>query len=297
MANVLKYLGYIYVAVIVLATMLLDFPPKDMYGYATLMTIALAVPLCGLIAYNRAMYWVSITNTYVVSAWISLTLLIYLFTKMFISSGSLIYTIFILATASMIGLLNIDKPQYRLLQLETKDVMAFVRGMFYGLIAFIFAGLILMADTSIAPMVFIGPLTSQLYQVFGLGLEFLVMLFLVAVPEELLARVLYFRFGSAVTDVYTASLITAISGYSLHAITRYSLEYGTLALFIIVVAWIIFTIAYIRHGLIASIASHATYNTLISAVIAGTQVFMTAVIIIGIIIFGVMYYKKNYVLV
>ena len=280
-----KLFGYMFVYGVVIATMLCCYPPTDIYGYLTVGVCVGGAALLLFMSLYRAAFWVEIANPYIVGGWLSLSL--FLFTLLFVTDyGDELYTFFVLAAAALVGLLNLDKPKYVLLQHEPKSAAAFARGMIWGMIAFVVANMALVAAfgqatvaESILRASFVGPLTTQLEEWFGIGIEFLMMLFVVAVPEELMARVFYLRMGSAVTDVFTAGLLTMVAGYAMHAVTRYDIEYGSLVLLVITIVWLIFSIVYMRHGLLGSIAAHAVYNTLIAAEIYGLGYLVLTVVV------------------
>jgi len=294
-----KLFGYLFVYGVVIYTLLSCYPPKDGWGYATVATCVAGAVLLLLMSLNRAAFWTDITNPYVVGGWLSLSL--FLFYLLFaVSSGEELYTFFILAAAAVVGLLNLDKPRYVVLQHEVTSSLAFARGIVWGLLSFVAANLILaigigleaVLKPSLAEELIVGPVTAQVEDWLGIGVEFLLMMFAVAVPEELMARVFYLRMGSAVTDVFTAALLTMVSGYAMHAVTRYGIEYGTLILFVITVVWLMLSIAYVRHGLLASVAAHATYNTLITAAVYGYPYVIVLTIVLLAIVFLVHGMKK-----
>jgi len=298
--DIFRVLGYVFTYAVTIAVMLSLFPPKDGWGYATLFAILLSPLPIWIVSMNRIFFHLKLKNMYIEASWLSLALLLFLFTawSIYMDAGELLYVVFIVVAVATIGLLNIDKPKNILLQEEPKSTLAFLRGVIYGAIAFFFAILTAVGIIpssigigSIKQHLIVGPVSTQLYDVFGLGYEYLLMLFIVAVPEELMGRVFYMRFGASVIDVFTASILTAVSGYAMHGITRYGLDYGSQVLFIITVVWILFTIAYVRHGLLCSISAHATYNTLITALEYGAIPYALSILIIGIII-GYMWKKK-----
>jgi len=296
-----KLFGYMFVYGVVLATMLSYYPPVDTYGYLTVVVCVGGAALLLFMSLYRAAFWVEINNPYIVGGWISLSL--FLFTLLFVTDyGDELYTFFVLAAAALVGLLNLDKPKYVLLQHEPKAAAAFARGMIWGMIAFVVANMALVAafgQAAVAESVlrasFVGPLTTQLEEWFGIGIEFLMMLFVVAVPEELMARVFYLRMGSAVTDVFTAGLLTMVAGYAMHAMTRYDIEYGSLVLLIITVVWLIFSVVYMRHGVLSSIAAHAVYNTLVAAEVLGLSFLVVTAIVFLAIAYLVLYLEDELV--
>jgi len=280
--RIIRILGYIFIFAVVLLTMIINYPLKnDIFGWSTLALFIVGTLLIGLIAANRAVYHVIIDNVYVVGAWLSMILLMYLVTIWSISSGAaaLLYLVFVVLAVTIIGLLNLDKAKYILLQIEPQSSLSFLRGVAYGVLSWALAMIVVASGLVGSVALVVGPVSSLLRDFVSLGIEYLIMLFLIAIPEELMARVFCFKFGSAVLDVYTAALVTLVSGYSLHAITRYSLDYASLVLFIITLVWLIFTVAYVRHGLLAAAAAHATYNILISATEYGLPVLVVAIII------------------
>ena len=295
-----KLFGYVFVYAVTISTMLCYYPLKDIYGYMTAGAFAAGAAILLLLSLNRAVYWIELDNPYIVGGWISLSLFLFLLLYS-ADTGQELYTFFILAAAALVGLLNLDKPRYILLQHEPKTSVSFARGMIWGMIVFVVANFAMLvclgfeavASPAVLREMLVGPITSQLEQWFGIGAEFLAMLFIVAVPEELMGRVFYMKMGSAVTDPFTAGLITLVSGYAMHAVSRYDIEYGTLVLFVLTIVWLILTIVYVRHGLLGSIAAHATYNTLITAAIYGFTYLIVTTLIMIIIAFGVLYIKKQ----
>jgi len=280
--RIIRILGYIFIFAVVLLLMIINYPLKnDVFGWSTLVLFVIGPILIGLIASNRAIYHISIDNVYVVCAWLSMILLMYLTTLWGIYSGAaaLLYLVFVVLAVTIIGLLNLDKAKYILLQIEPQSSLSFMRGVAYGVLSWALAMIVVVSGLVSSASLVVGPVSAWLKDLVGLGIEYLIMLFLIAIPEELMARVFCFKFGSAVLDVYTSALVTLVSGYSLHAITRYSLDYASLVLFIITLVWLIFTIAYVRHGFLAAISAHATYNILISAVEYGLPVLVVAIII------------------
>jgi len=297
-----KLLAYGFIYGVAIYTMFYYYPPVDIYGYMTVGVCVAGAALLLLLSLNRAAFWVDVNNPYIVGGWVSLAL--FLFLLMFaVDAGQELYTFFILAAAALVGLLNLDKPKYILLQHEPRSSLSFVRGMLWGVVGFIAANFVLgifvgstIIRNPVAAELLVGPITSQIEDWIGIGVEFILMLFLVAVPEELMGRVFYMRMGSSVTDPFSAGLITLASGYAMHAVTRYDLECGTLVLLVLTIVWLIITIAYIRHGLLASISAHATYNTLITASIYGFEYVVVSLVVIMIVVLAVHWAKKKSVL-
>lgn len=298
--DILRILGYAFVVFVVVSTIISDYPPKDVWGWSTVVLFCAGAAIVAILSVNRAAFWVSIRNRIVVGAWISIALLLYLMTveTIFSGLGATLYIAFIVVAAALIGLLNEDIPKYRLVDHEVSSSLAFARGIIYGLYAYAIATIILALGiglgsmSSIAPQILVGPITVQLHELFGIGIEFLLMVFIVAVPEELMARVFYFKMGSTVLDPVTAALLTLVTGYGMHAVTRYGIEYGSLVLFVITLVWLILTICYVRHGLLGSIAAHATYNTMITAMYYGSGYAIIAAVIAVVAAYGYMYIKR-----
>jgi len=302
--SVLRVLGYVFVVVVVLSTIIADYPPYDVWGWLTLGLCGAGAGIIAVLAADRAAYWVTIRNKVVVASWLSIALLLYLLTieTIFSGLGATLYVSFIVVAAALIGLLNEDIPKYRLVDHEVGNALAFARGVIYGLYAYAIATIVLALGiglgsmSRIAPKLFVGPVTVQLEEWFGIGVEFLLMVFLVAVPEELMARVFYFKMGSAVLDPVTAALLTLVTGYGMHAVTRYGIEYGSLVLFVITLVWFILTICYVRHGLLGSVAAHAVYNTMITAMSYGPEYAVIAAVVAVLAAYGYMYAKRAVVI-
>ena len=125
--RILKLFGYIFVFGIVIGTMFYDYPPTDIYGYLTVGVCGAGAAILLLLSLSRAAFWVEIDNPYIVGGWITLSLFLYTLLKV-TETGDELYTFFIIVAAAIVGLLNLDKPKYILLQEEPTASTAFARG-------------------------------------------------------------------------------------------------------------------------------------------------------------------------
>jgi membrane protease YdiL (CAAX protease family) len=90
---------------------------------------------------------------------------------------------------------------------------------------------------------------------------FVVMLFIVAIPEEFMARFFAFHIGGVTVDLFSGSLAATVLGYALHAITRYS---NPSVLLVVTMVWALITAFYaFTRSLVGSIMFHAVYNTVV----------------------------------
>jgi membrane protease YdiL (CAAX protease family) len=90
---------------------------------------------------------------------------------------------------------------------------------------------------------------------------FVVMLFVVAIPEEFMARLFAFHIGGVTVDLFSGGLAATVLGYALHAITRYS---NPSVLLVVTLVWALITAFYaFTRSLIGSIMFHAVYNTVV----------------------------------
>lgn len=229
--------------------------------YTPSIEAAFAVVAGALVTYAAARYsgkFEHVASAYGSLAWSSGLFLVFLLTMYAVRSGdsawaSALYTMYIalgLATIAIIG-----AKEYRAVMQNTRarDVAL---GALLGVLA---AWLAYAVPLQVAPL--IGP-TAQVLSIgdFALG-AFIVMLYIVAIPEEFMGRVFAFHAGATTIDLFSASVAAAVLGYALHAVTRYP-DAGVLA--VITLVWSLVTAYYaFTRCLFGSVLMHAVYNTLI----------------------------------
>jgi len=160
-----------------------------------------------------------------------------------------IYTVLGLATIGIIG-----AKEYRAVMQNTRlrDVLL---GVLLGIVA---AWLAYAVPLQVAPL--IGPTAQVLSVDAAVGL-FIVMLYIVAIPEEFMGRVFAFHAGATTVDLVSASVAAAVLGYALHAVSRYP---NTAVLAVITLVWCAVTAYYaLTRCLFGSVLMHAVYNTVI----------------------------------
>jgi membrane protease YdiL (CAAX protease family) len=129
-------------------------------------------------------------------------------------------------------------------------------GVLLGILA---AWLAYAAPLQVAPL--IGPTAQILSAVDVAAGLFIVMLYIVAIPEEFMGRAFAFHAGATTVDLFSASVAAAVLGYALHAVTRYP---NTAVLAVITLVWCAVTAYYaFTRCLFGSVLMHAVYNTLI----------------------------------
>jgi hypothetical protein len=191
-------------------------------------------------------------------SWSSGLFLLFLLTYFAVMSGEVVwaaalYTIYMalgLGTVAIIG-----AKEYRVVMQNTRpgDVLL---GVLLGILA---AWIAYAVPLQVAPL--IGPTTQILSASdFAVGV-FIVMLYIVAIPEEFMGRVFAFHAGATTVDLFSASVAATILGYALHAITRYP---NTAVLALVTLVWSLVTAYYAwTRCLLGSVLMHAVYNTLI----------------------------------
>lgn len=270
---VLKVLGAGWVLSLALGAVYLFPLRSDIWGLGTGVLFAITVLVSILLARRRIALSVDIDNVYLVAGYLSLVSIVFTFCVMAIIAGyllpfmgDLIYIIAIFGALVLVGVLNEDIPIYQLaFYEESSSILTVTRGLALGSIMYLIAYWLTGGLTIVeANQLMIGYLTTKLQVEELVGILFL-MIFTVAIPEELLSRVFYFNVGSNVATAPLASLLMITTWYALHAVTRYFLSGGSLVLFIITLGGLVITVGYALYGFLCAVFTHAIYNTLIYA--------------------------------
>jgi hypothetical protein len=288
--EVLRFLGFIWAFVVALGAVYLFPPTRDIWGYATLAVFAVTPVVARVIASRRVAFAVTVDNVYMVSGYLALSFIVFefcvvalLFRVLLPYLSDLVYLVAVFSALVLIGVLNEDLPVYQLAVFEGGDsVLAVTRGlavgsMLYLVVSVIIGALGLNYSVDLAVGYLDSRLLSQFENVVGV---FLLMLFFVAIPEELLSRVFYLNVGSSVLSPEVASIVMITTWYSLHAVTRYFLPYGSLVLSIITLGGLVLLVSYGLYGFISAVFSHAIYNTLIVL----TTDFGSAVVVVAVVL-------------
>jgi hypothetical protein len=218
-----------------------------------------------------------VASVYGSLAWSSGLFLIFLLTVLAVESGesvwaSALYAIYIvvgLGVAAVIG-----AKEYRAVVQSTRarDVALGV------LLGAVIAWLAYAAPLQVAPLV--GPATRILsIGDFAVGV-FIIMVYMVAIPEEFMARVFAFHAGATTVDLFSASVAAAVLGYALHAV-RYPYPYDG-ALAVVVLVWCAVTAYYaLTRCLLGSVLMHAVYNTVVvlMSVYGALSVFIPSLVV------------------
>ena len=308
--DVVKILGYAW-AFSVAATVLYLFPAYSNWLYAVI-AIIFGAPLAFLLAAQlRPQFMVDIKNIYFNSAWLAISFIFFEFSVFALSYriiapqwGDAVYLFSIISAAVLVGLLNADTAINALATFEIGgySLGSIVRGLVVGSIMFFVAYVISGYGGLVeAPrQVIVGYLSNKLLQweqVYEVITIFFLMLFFVAIPEEFLSRVFYLKLGSQVLDPYTAGMVMLATWYGLHAVTRWGLWGGDVALFIITLGGVVLGVAYMLYGYFAAIFAHATYNTLIYVWDYEAQgifpQFSAAATALALIVLGFIYAYRN----
>jgi CAAX amino terminal protease family. len=253
-----KVLSYIAL-VSALTIMLHDYMPS----FEALMAIVASIMVVSIATAYYRRFEHRVHSVYGALAWSSGLFLVYYLTRYAVYQGgtfALLYTIYLVLGVSSIAVVaaksygvalqNVN-PRYALLG----AVLGIVTGWF-----------VMAIPLNVVPL--IGATVSSLAS-FGATVSafdvsvatFIVMLYLVAVPEEMLGRVFGFHVGAIALSPSCASVASVILGYALHAITRYP-DFGSLI--IVTVVWSLVTAFYAStRSLIGAVLFHATYNTVV----------------------------------
>lgn len=248
---VLKLLAYLalYSAV---AIMLSVYPP-DVLSIAAVAigaAVTYAAARCGGRFERR------VTSVYASLAWSSCMLLVFFVTMFTISSGLdvapfLLYVLYVLLGVSLAAV--VGAKDYRAV-MQSVSLRYAALGALLGIVV---AWAAYAVPISVAPVV--GVSTPALDVV---TCVFVLMLYLVAIPEEFMGRVFAFHVGATTVDLASASVAAAVLGYALHAITRYP-AFGVLALVTVVWSLVTAFYAYTR-SLVGAVLFHAVYNTVVT---------------------------------
>jgi membrane protease YdiL (CAAX protease family) len=202
-----------------------------------------------------------VTSVYGGLMWASGLLLLFYLTYYAILSGVdamtyVLYAVFVVFGVSAAAVVG-AKEYAAVLQNVRVDYV--LLGVVCGVVAGWFAYSI---PCSILPVVgLVEPLASTGSLGFDLvTVVFVVMLFIVAIPEEFI-RLFAFHIGGVTVDLFSGGLAATVLGYALHAITRYS---NPSVLLVVTLVWALITAFYaFTRSLIGSIMFHAVYNTVV----------------------------------
>jgi hypothetical protein len=222
---------------------------------------AFAVVAGALVTYAAARFgnrFEHVASAYGSLAWSSGLFLIFLLTMFAVMAGdgawaSALYTMYIALGLGAVAIIGAKEYRAVMQNTRARDVAL---GVLLGILA---AWLAYAVPLQVAPL--IGP-TAQILSVVDVAVGlFIVMLYIVAIPEEFMGRVFAFHAGATTVDLFSASVAAAVLGYALHAITRYP-DAGVLA--VITLVWCAVTAYYAStRCLFGSVLMHAVYNTLI----------------------------------
>jgi hypothetical protein len=248
---ILKLLAYLalYSAV---AIMLSVYPP-DVLSIAA---VAIGAAVTYAAARSGGRFERRVTSVYGSLAWSSCILLVFFVTVFTIRSGLdvapyLLYVLYVLLGVSLAAV--VGAKDYRAV-LQSVSLRYAALGALLGIVV---AWAAYAVPISVAPVV--GVSTPALDVV---STVFVLMLYLVAIPEEFMGRVFAFHVGAATVDLASASVAAAVLGYALHAITRYP-AFGVLALVTVVWSLVTAFYAYTR-SLVGAVLFHAVYNTVVT---------------------------------
>jgi len=223
-----------------------------------------------------------VASAYGSLAWCSGLFLVFLLTMYAVRAGggvwaSALYTMYIALGLGAVAVIGAKEYRAVMQSTRARDVAL---GALLGILA---AWLAYAAPLQVAPL--IGP-TAQILSVADVAAGlFIVMLYIVAIPEEFMGRVFAFHAGATTIDLFSASVAAAVLGYALHAVTRYP-DTGVLA--VITLVWCAVTAYYaFTRCLFGSVLMHAVYNTMIvlMAEFGALNVFIPS-LIVAVAIFG-----------
>jgi membrane protease YdiL (CAAX protease family) len=222
-----------------------------------------------------------VASAYASLMWSSGLFILFFLTYFVVESGQnvwgpALYAIYMVLGVSVVAIIG-AKDYAAVMQNTRADYV--LMGIGLGILA---AWLAYAVPLQVAPL--IGSATLLSAGDFATGL-FIIMLYVVAIPEEFMGRVFAFHAGATTVDLFSASVATAVLGYALHAVTRYP---DTAVLAIITLVWSAITAYYaMTRCLFGSVLMHAVYNTMIVLMteFGALPVFIPS-LIAAIVIFG-----------
>jgi hypothetical protein len=230
--------------------------------YRPSIEVAFAVVAGALVTYAAARFGRRfehrVASAYGSLAWSSGLFLVFLLTMHAVRSGggvwaSALYTMYIALGLGAVAVIGAKDYAAVVQNTRARDVSL---GVLLGILA---AWLAYAAPLQVAPL--IGPTARVLGLVDLATTVFVVMLYIVAIPEEFMGRVFAFHAGATTIDLFSASVASAVLGYALHAATRYP-DTGVLA--VITLVWCAVTAYYaFTRCLFGSVLMHAVYNTVV----------------------------------
>jgi len=163
----------------------------------------------------------------------------------------IIYIVFLLLGLASIAV--VGAKDYRVVLQNVSSVYVAL-GVVFGIVTAWFAYAIPCSVESTIPIIGI---TTSVDPVAMLVL----MIFIVAIPEEFMGRLFAFHVGATTLDIYSGAIAATVLGYALHAITRYP---NFMVLAIVTVVWSLITAFYVyTRSLVGAVVYHAVYNTVI----------------------------------
>jgi hypothetical protein len=229
--------------------------------YTPSVVAAFAVVAGALVTYAAARLgnrFEHVASAYGSLAWSSGLFLVFLLTMYAVRAGggvwaSALYTMYIALGLGAVAIIGAKEYRAVMQNTRARDVAL---GVLLGILA---AWLAYAAPIQVAPV--IGPTAHVMGLADAAVGLFIVMLYIVAIPEEFMGRVFAFHAGATTIDLFSASVAAAVLGYALHAVTRYP---DTSVLAVITLVWCAVTAYYaFTRCLFGSVLMHAVYNTLI----------------------------------
>lgn len=194
------------------------------------------------------------SNTIVILSFASLLLPVYALVKGLIPTDMAI-AIYVLFTILAVTLADVEDVP--VIENESSSARGFAYGIGVGALTSIVAYLIYNSFGGAASLL-VGYLPLQLYEYFGSYLAlFMLMLFVVAIPEELFFRIYLYKVGRFAVTTVPAALVSGAAWFALHAVTR-APDY--MALVVLGIVGAVLYAVYGLYGFIGSVAAHAMYN-------------------------------------
>lgn len=254
----MQYLAAMLTAVIVAITATVV--SYSFYPTNTITLYAYLVSVIGITATGFAMHMFKrfsarMKNPLVILVYGSVPLLMFLIVRSIVDIiAAAVYLIFIIVTLVLMDIEDMD-----VLENEPTNIKRFGIGMVIGAIM---APAIYYVYASLTPTALVGRTLllgylSQVTELVYILPVIFIMLFVVALPEELFFRILLTKVGAATGISYLSIILTGVMWYGMHAITRF--EYP-LALLMLAIVGVVLSALYICFGFYASLAAHAIYN-------------------------------------
>jgi len=218
-------------------------------------TIVLSIAVVVFAAVRGGRFDRRVSSVYGSLAWSSGILLLFFVTYFaVVSAGVFTYVLYSLFLLFGLAISVIAAKNYGAVLQNVSSVYA-VYGVVFGIVTAWFACAV---PASVLPVIGSVDGVVSVDSVFSIAI---LMMYLVAIPEEFMARLFAFHIGASTVDVFSGAVAAVVLGYALHAITRYP---NFVVLAIVTVVWGLITAFYAyTRSLVGAVLYHCVYNVVV----------------------------------